>query len=79
MSISPITRLTLRWLEVAERQAAIAAKHDLINHLGSAGNTQDQIDHWLCYAPEMTALEGETLAEVIETEACMAKIQGRIR
>lgn len=79
MNISPITRLTLRWLEVADREAANTAKHDLINLLESAGNTQDQTDHWLCYAPEMTALEGETLAEVIETEACMAKLQGRIK
>jgi hypothetical protein len=76
---TPITRLTLRWLEIADHESAIAARHDLVNHLESAGNTQDQVDHWLCYTPEMTALEGEMLTEVIETEACMARIQGWIR
>ena len=78
MNISPVTRLTARWLDTADHQIAIAARHDLVKHLKSPGNTQDQIDHWLSYAPEMTAREGETPAEVIETEA-HARMQGQIR
>ena len=81
MNISPVTRLTARWLDTADHQIAIAARHDLVKHLKSPGNTQDQIDQWLSYAPEMTTLEGETPAEVIETEASMPECRdglGRI-
>ena len=40
-------------------------------------NTQEQID-WFSYSSNMMALEGETLAAVIETEAIMSKMQGKI-
>ena len=67
--LSSITRLTLRWLESADREAAITAKNELVDHLTEIGNREEQIDYWLSYAGEMSAVEGETLAEVIETEA----------
>ena len=77
--ISQITRLTLRWLETADNETATSSRYDLIDYLERIGSTQDKIDHWLSYAAEMTALENETLASVIETEAIMARMQGRIR
>jgi hypothetical protein len=79
MEIFQTTRLTLRWSEIADLEAATVARHDLAKYLEPGGNTQGQIDHWLSYAPDMTALQGETLAEVIETEASKAKIQDRVR
>ena len=39
---------------------------------------QDQVDHWLSYSSEMTALEGETLAAVIETEVILTRLQGLV-
>jgi len=48
------------------------------SHLQAVGNTRDQIEHWLSYAPEMSAGEGETLPAVIETELIMAGMQGRV-
>jgi len=46
--------------------------------LKATGNSQAQIEYWLSYAAEMSALEDETLESVIETEAIMARMQGRI-
>ena len=66
MRTSPITRLTLRWLDSADDAVASATARELVDHLGVAGNTQDQINYWVSYAPEMSAGPGETLAEVIE-------------
>ena len=76
--LSLFTRLTLRWTEAGDYDAAITAKDDLVGYLEDAGNSQDQVDYWLSYSSEMTALEGETLAVVIETEAIMARMQGLI-
>ena len=74
--------MTLRWIEAGDHDtaiAAIAAKHDLVRFLEGAGNSQDQVDHWLSYSSEMAALEGETLAAVIEVEAIMGRMQGNDR
>ena len=76
--LSPITRLTLAWLQSADREAAISARNELVDYLTELGNRQEQIDYWLNYAAEMSAVEGETLAEVIETEAILARMQGLI-
>ena len=76
--LSQLTRLTLRWIEAGDYETGIAAKDDLVKYLEGAGNNQDQVDHWLSYSSEMTALEGETLAEVIEVEAIMGRMQGLI-
>lgn len=76
--IPQITRLTLRWLEAPDRDAATATMQDLVDYMKSASNTQEQVDYWVDYSSNMMALEGETLAEVIETEAILAKIQGQI-
>jgi len=46
--------------------------------LKASGNSQDQIEYWLSYAAEMSALEDETLESVIETEVIMAGKQDRI-
>ena len=43
-----------------------------------SGNSQDQIDYWFSFSSNMMALEGETLAAIIETEAILAKMQGMI-
>jgi hypothetical protein len=51
---------------------------DLAGYMQTGGNTQDQIDYWVDYSSNMMALEGETLAVVIETEAILAKMQGQI-
>jgi hypothetical protein len=63
--LSGITRATLRWLEGGGTKA-------LIEYLETVGSSQAQIDLWLSYAAEMGAVEGETLAEVIETEVALA-------
>ena len=78
--LSHITRLTLRWLESADRETAITARNELVDLLTEQGNRQEQIDYWLSYAAEMSAVQGETLAdEVIETEAILARMQGLIK
>jgi len=76
---TPTTRLTLRWLESPDRETAIAARNDLVDHLTEAGNSQEQIENWLNYIPEMTPLEGETLASILETEHIVMKAQGLVR
>lgn len=76
--LSQLTRLTLRWIEAGDYDTAIAAKDNLVKYLEAAGNSQDQVDHLLSYSSEMTALEGEAPAAVIETEAIMARMQGLI-
>ena len=76
--LSQLMRLTLHWIEAGDYDTAIAAKHDLVRFLEGAGDSQDQVDHWLSFSSEMTALEGETLAAVIEVEAIMARMQGLI-
>jgi hypothetical protein len=71
-----------RWTsdpETADNETAISSRHDLIGYMESIGNTRDQIDHWLRYSAEMSALEGETPESVIETEAILKRMQGRIR
>ena len=70
--VSRLTRLTLRWLENGNRT-------ELVEYLETNGNSQSQIDHWLSYAAEMSALEVETLDSVIETEAILARMQERIK
>ena len=69
--------LTLRWIEVVDYERAIAAKAELVMYLEGAGKSR-QVDHWLGYSSETTALEGEILAAVIEVEAIMRRMQGLI-
>ena len=76
--LTRITRLTLRWLEAPDREVDIATSRDLTKYLESAGNSQTQIDYWFDHSSNMSAVDGETLAEVIETEAILAKMQGQI-
>jgi hypothetical protein len=70
--------MALRWLEVPDREVDIVTSKDLVKYLESAGNTQTQIDYWFDYSSNMSAVDGETPAEVIETEAIRAKMQGQI-
>ena len=70
--------MTLRWIEAGDHDTTITAKANLVRYLEGTGNSQNGVDHWLSYSSEMTALEGETLAEVIEVEAIMARMQGLI-
>jgi hypothetical protein len=76
--LSRITRLTLRWLEAPDRDTAIATMQDLVDYMKGASNTQEQVDYWMDYSSNMSAVDGETLAEVIETEAILAKMQEQI-
>jgi len=76
--LSRITRLTLRWLEAPDRETAFAASNELTRYMEDSGNTQEQIDYWFSYSSNMIALEGETLAAIVETEAILAKMQGTI-
>lgn len=78
MPLSPITRLTVRWLNSADDATAKAAAGELIELLHARSNSQDQIEYWLSYAGEMTAGPGEPLAQVIETEWALAKMQGLV-
>ena len=70
--------MTLRWIEAGDHDTAITAKANLVRYLEGTGNSQNGVDLWLSYSSEMTALEGETLAEVIEVEAIMGRMQGLI-
>jgi hypothetical protein len=76
--LSRLTHLTLRILEAPDTETAMVAEEALVDYLVDAGNTQEQIDYWLGYSSNMSAVEGETLAEVIETEAILAAMQGQI-
>ena len=76
--LSRITRLTLRWLEAPDGETHIAASNELKRYMEDSGNTQKQIDYWFSYSSHMMALEGETLAAIVETEAILAKMQGTI-
>jgi hypothetical protein len=73
-----LARLTLRWLEAPDREVDIVTSKDLVKYLESAGNSQAQIDYWFDYSSNMSAVERETLTEVIETEAILAKMQEQI-
>ena len=76
--LSRITRLTLRWIEAPDYETDIAASNELTSYLEDSGNTQEQIDYWFSYSSNMMALEGETLASIIETEAILARMQGTL-
>lgn len=76
--LSRIIRLTLRWIEAPDREVDIATSDELTRYLKESGNTQEQIDYWFNYSSNMMALEGETLAAIVETEAILAKMQGVI-
>lgn len=76
--VSKLTRLTIRWFEAPDDDF-LDFQGDLIWHLEESGNTPEQIKYWMGYSPETGALEDETLAEVIKTEAVLAKMQGLIR
>ena len=78
MQLIRLTELTVRWLATDYEAVARDAAHGLVAHLEGTGNTIGQIEHWMNYAAEITAIEDETLELVIETEAIMARMQGRI-
>ena len=81
MHLSQLSLLTLEWHETVEHgsdELFQAARDRLIEHLVSAGNTPEQVQHWLDYSVEMSAHEEETIESVMETEVILARMQGLI-
>ena len=77
MKLSQMTLLTLQWLEAIESASGEdleVTRTRLVENLMSAGNTPDQVQHWLSYSAEMAAYEDETIESVMETEVILNQL-----
>jgi len=56
-------------------EEAHIASNELKRFMQDLGNTQKQIEYWFSYSSHMMALELETLAAIVGTQAILAKMQ----
>jgi hypothetical protein len=78
---SKIVTLTLRRLAAVETDNLDDFQFEedrLMSYMKSSGSSDKQIEYWLSYSSEMSALPGESIGEIIETEVILEKLQGLI-